>query len=243
MSSSFSAFLLDPEVPATVLLVGLLDEFGTEMFDWEPDTLNLEIRDKWKVEVPQVNRDKIWALITAITTDLFLSSFEGFTNICNSLAGSGASFQVYDPATVQEMAWAISEITLVAPLEKDERFNKEILIYMEERLKLEGFSKPPRILASFVTDLDDETRVNESLSMDGIDFKAYWDSQVLKRLEVDEMVRTGLLAMLRMLGQLEFTSVDQKALRELTQRAEKALAEQSQATQAAAESVAARPSL
>lgn len=239
--ADFAKHLTDPDAIATVLLVGLLDEFGTEMFDWEPDTLNLEIESVWKVCAPQVNRDKIWALITTITTNAFTRELDGFTHICNALNGSGASFQTYDPATVQEMAWAIAEVTLVDPLESP--FGPEIVAYMQARLSLEAFDKPPRMLAKFVPPMESDEAINANLEADGIMVKSYWDNQLLKRIEVDSYVVERLARLIGEVTALPLAAADPKALQDLKQRAKTTLVRQGQEIQAARESVPARPAL
>jgi hypothetical protein len=240
----FSRLLQDPETPGSVLLIGLFDEYGTDFLEWEPDTLLLEIQDRWKTEVPVVNRDKIWALVTVLTTDLFWSSLEAFIHVCNALSGGGADFQNWNPADVQEMCWAIAEVTLLDPPEEGVVFSPEIVAYMQAELEAEGFSEPPQLLKPYVSETGRE-RVEEALSVDAdeIDINAYWDAQTRKRLAVDEWVRERLLRLLQEVTALPLSQAQPEALAQLKENAERALAAQSTETAQARESVAPAPTL
>lgn len=238
----FASYLKDPDTIGSILLVGLLDEFGTDMLDWEPETLHREINEVWKVSVPERNLDKIWALVTVLTTDTFYSSLEAFIHVCNALSGNGADFKTFDPATVQEMCWAVAETQLLNPPEKDDAFNDEIKTYMRARLDEEGFLKAPQLLRPYVPDKAEDS-VDEPLAMDGIDYNGFWDKQQRDRLEIDEYVRRRLFTLIQGIAALPLQSADRQAVQELQQRVSKALAVQLQETEQASESVAPVPNL
>lgn len=237
--SDVSALFLNPQTPGTVLLCLLVDEFGTEFFDWEPETLALEIRNHWKVTPPTVNRDKVWALVTAMTTNLFYSNLDAFMHICNALNDSGADFENFDPATITDIAWAIAELSLIDPptaKDKSYVFADDILAYMQAELDREGFSKPPRILATYLKPIDNEERLNSVLEGDGIEFKGYWDDQNHKRLDVEQYVSQRLASLLALLSSVPLQHADREAVQELRQRADKALGAQSRSIQQERES-------
>jgi len=234
--------LRDPDAIATPLLVILLDRFGTELFDWEPDTLRMEIRAAWGAEPPQENMDKIWALINIVTTNLFQVSLEFFIHACNALSGNGADFASYDPATVREMCWALSEQHLIDPLGEDEDFSSEILAYMKTSLKEEGFTQVPQILAPHVgTELQDASSVEEGLAVDAIEVNAYWDMQTRKRMEIDEYLLTRMRRLISDLASLPLKNADEERVQKLKSRADTALAARQQEKAQAAETVAPVP--
>lgn len=242
----FAKLLMDPESIGTVLLCGLIDEFGTECFEWEPETLNIEILHAWKVTPPQVTMDKIQALLTVLTTNTFYKNLDAFNHVCNALAGDGADFENYDPASISQIAWAIAETTLVSPPEEKDssyQFGDEIITFITAKLDEEGFSKPPRILANLVKPKDNTTEINDILTGDGIEFNGYWDMQQRKRLDVDEWIGSRLLKLMTDLSDLKLTHADPKAIQALRDRASKALAAQRRETQSESESVAKTPSL
>lgn len=234
--------LEDPNAIATSLLIALVDEFGTEFFEWEPDTVIQEVETHWKVKIPQHNKDKIWALVTYLTTNLFMNSFEAFTHICNSLIGAGASFQVYDPATVEEMCWAITETTLLEPWEEGETFNAEIATYMQLRIEEEGFARPPRILAKFVAPVPENTEaINSALEIEGHDYKAYWLSQQSMRYDLEQSILSRLSQLVQEITTLPLQNASAEGIQQLRDNADKLLATQQKLTQQASETAPPTP--
>lgn len=230
MNEAFAKLLASRDAIATPLLVGLVDEFGTEFFSWDPDTLVAEVKSEWRINLHQANSDKIQALLTVLTTDRFTGDLQAFIHVCNSLAGQGASFEVYDPADVTEMCWALAEIGLTDPLGEKEKFTNDISIYMAAKMDEEGLQKAPKLLAPHVSLPDRTQLINDTLSADGIDHKAYFDSQQRSLMNIDVYVRERMLELVQQLGGLKLQSAQPGALEDLTARAQKALAVQSQQT-------------
>lgn len=235
--------LTDPEALGSVLLIGLLDEYGSEMLDWEPQTLDMEARQNWGVDIPQVNKDKIWALITELTTNLFYSSLDAFTHICNALNGSGADFENYDFASVQEMCWTLAEVQLLDPPDEDEQFNSEIISYMAERLKTEAFERVPKIMKPYVELPDRDENIADVLREDGVEAQAFWDRQMREVLLIDQYVRERLHKLFVDLASLHLENGDSEEMKATLERAGKVLAVQSQQTKREEESVRQAPAL
>jgi hypothetical protein len=231
--------LEDPEAIATVLLVILIDRWGTEFFSWEPETLDLQAKADFGATIPRKNKDKIWALVTYLTTDRFTQSLDLFIHICNALSGSGADFQNYDPAEVQEIAWCLAEVSLLEPM--DEPLSPDIVTYIDARLDEEGFTKPPRILTQYASEPVPESVVEGNLGIDGIDVKSHWDSQALKRGQVDEYIRDRLHQLLQDVAHLPLLNADDQARSQLLERAGKALEAQSRQTEREQELAPQRP--
>jgi hypothetical protein len=141
----------------TPMLVALMDDLGSvEFFDWEPESLRMEIQDRYDAKLPPENMDKLQALIMALTTNQFYVSLEAFINICNALAGEGSDFESFDPADVDEMAWAVAEVLLLDPPEDGDAtslFSQEVRHYIAEKAKDEGFIRLPRPLNKLAGDL------------------------------------------------------------------------------------------
>lgn len=144
-----AAIVTNEATLATPLLVLAIDQFTTDFFDWEPTTFDIESRRAFGVEIPDVNRDKIWALVTVLSTDLFYKSLETFIPVCNSLNGSEADFDDYDPVTSEAAAWGVVETALVDPpvnASVGTRLSHEIRRYIGLTLQSEGVTTPPRSL-------------------------------------------------------------------------------------------------
>ncbi len=187
----------DEDMLATPLLVLCIDTFGTDFFNWEPATFDLECAAEFGIQLPDVNRDKVWALVTLVSTDLFYKSLESFIPIANSLNDSEADFDEYDPVTGEEAAWAVAEANLVDPQDKQDdpakRFSHDIRRYIGETLRTEGVTTPPASLAPYAEyDRDPEERVGISAGPDP-DFVAMHERrQADERAEIERYVTERL---------------------------------------------------
>lgn len=159
-------WLSDTDTHATVLLALLLDEYGTECLQWDPETIRLQLEADYHVKLSQVNMDKIMALITALTTNMFYASVEAFTQISNALNNSQADFEVWDPPTAAEAAWAITEVTLNDPPRRKEdyanSFSMDVRRYLGVILEQESILNPPDVLK--IAELDQQAAKNAELT-------------------------------------------------------------------------------
>jgi hypothetical protein len=235
--------LEDPEAVGTVLLLIFIDKWGTEFFDWEPETLNRQAFADFGAQLPQINRDKIWALVTYLTTDRFFQNLDLFIHTCNALSNSGADFNNYDPADVQEIAWCLTETSLLEPPDEGMSFSPDIITYIDAKLKEENFSQPPRILEQYASDPIPESQINDALAIDEIDYKSFWDGQASKRAEVDEFIRERLHQLFQDVAHLPLVHADDQARQQLLARADKALATQSITSKQESEVAPTTPSL
>jgi len=202
-----AAVIENEESLATTLLVACIDQFGTDFFEWEPQTFDLELKGAFGTEMPQVNRDKLWALITSLTTNLFYISLETFIPTCNSLNDAEANFQYYDPVTSEEAAWAITEVLLNSPPEGDEdpadRFSHEIKQYIGYTLESEGITEPPASLEPYV---EMRAKPGEDLGItvgpDETMVKMYADRQAGEKENIEKYVTDRLDQLAAQLQQL-----------------------------------------
>ena len=204
--NKIASVLADENMLATPLLVLCLDQFGTEFFEWEPSTFDTEIETRFGVKMPTVNRDKVWALVSVLTTDLFYKSLETFIPVCNTLNGSEADFDDYDPVTGEEAAWGIVETSLIDAPEAGEagdRFSHEIKRYVAMTLQSEGVTTPPTFLKPFTEyDRDPEENVGITIGPDEEMLAMHTKRQQSERAEIEAYVRgqlEDLVAQLRLL--------------------------------------------
>jgi hypothetical protein len=206
-SDKIAGILTNENMLATPLLVLCLDQLGTEFFDWEPESFDTEIETRFGVRMPTPNRDKVWSLVSVLTTDLFYHSLETFIPVCNSLNGSEADFDDYDPVTGEEAAWGIAEVGLVDPPEEGQepgaRFSHEIKRYVGLTLQSEGVTTPPPFLKAFVEfDVDPEENAGLNIGPDEHMLAMYAKRQQAERAEIEAYVRSrieDLIAQLRLL--------------------------------------------
>lgn len=237
-----AGMLSDKESIGTTLLIGLMDRFGTEMLNWAPETLTKEVHSEFGVMIPAVNQDKLNALVTCLTTDMFYSNLDVFLQTCRSLSGTEAEFETFDPADSHEMAWGITEISLVDPPEKTDRFNDEIRSYIGLKLTDEGLTSPPMVLKSFA-DMPDLTQdINDSLDGDGIEAKAYWSSQQETKIAIEVFVASRLQRLAESLNQLPLQSAQPGSQQEFLRRVQTILSTQASSAQRASEALQPGPS-
>lgn len=136
-----------PDTFATVLVIVLIDKYGTESLQWDPDTIAMELKDDFQAEMPQENFDKLMIGIHLVTTDEFFWSTPNFIETCNILSGDTYDPRTWDPANTEEIAWGITEAMLLSPPENEEEpFTPEIRAYIGEVLDQEGIINPPDVL-------------------------------------------------------------------------------------------------
>lgn len=218
----------DEQMMATPLLVLCVDTFGTPFFNWEPQTFDIESQAAFGTEMPDVNRDKVWALVTLLTTNLFYISLESFIPVANALNGEGSDFSNYDPVTADEAAWAIVEAALIDPPEGNqdnaERFGHDVKRYIGAALEAEGVTTPPKFLVPYAEyDADPEERVGASIGPDEHMLKMHEDRQSKEREEIEQYVRNNLGTLLEQLRRLPLQAGNTTAVGEYLQRARTAL--------------------
>ena len=234
--------LEDPESFGTSLFILCADEFeGYDFASWDPEALDMDIKHAWGIgKFPRINHDKLQALCTHVTTDGFFNRIELFFQVCKALNHVPVSFETFDTVTVAEMAWALAETHLLLTPDKNDKFNDEIRSYMKLELQQEGFSKAPRILRPYVGDLSIESDIDNGLQIEGIDSKAYWNSQQQKCLEVDGQLQTSLALLLQQLALLPLQHAQPGALNTLLARARTVWIKQTRQTRAEAASLSPR---
>lgn len=203
----------DESTMGTTLLLACVDTFGLSFFEWEPETFDLDCKSAFGVELPQVNKDKVWALVTALTTNLFYISLETFMPICNALNDSQADFRAYDPVDSDEAAWALVEVLINDPPEEGEdvskRFSHEIKRYIGLTLKSEGVTTPPRILAPFVEyDQSPEEEAGIQIGPDEAMLNMYEDRQARERDSIEAYISQRITALSSQIQQLPLQQGD-----------------------------------
>lgn len=127
--------LTSPATYGTTLHAVFLEHYGEQVYGWEPETLSMELWDDFRVQISAEPMDKWLAIQTALANDGFFSSVSVFSAVCNTLASGAPSFQVFDPLTVEEIAWAVTEVGLNRDVL---RFAPSIRKYVRLVLEMDG---------------------------------------------------------------------------------------------------------
>lgn len=106
------AALVSPATYGTTVHAILMEQYGEAVYGWEPETVSMELWDDFRVQIDAQVLEKWMALQTVISTGEFFTSVPVFSAVCNTLSSGAPSFQVFDPVTVEEAAWAVTEVAL-----------------------------------------------------------------------------------------------------------------------------------
>lgn len=162
----------------TALLTLVLDSYGQEIFDMDPEAFRKELEEGFGVDdIPAINTDKVWSLWSALTTDLVHTDPATFINAANVLNGTPLSYDVFDVADVYECAWTLVELSLLDS-ETPNRLSPEVRRYIGEICKEQGLYRPPVILAK-VADFGgkDYSSTIESHAVDTVELQTMLKAQ------------------------------------------------------------------
>jgi hypothetical protein len=162
----FRPLLQDDNTFGSILLIGLCDLMEPEWLDWEPKTVQLELRDSFGVLIDPDQFDKLMAARTVLTTDLPLTSLPSFIRIINALNGEGVDTPAGQPIDPEDLCWGVFEQQLIWPFDDEDKLSPEIIGYIEMSMKHFGVLSYPRILAKILPPaVYDENIVNDPDSM------------------------------------------------------------------------------
>ena len=138
---------MDGDATATALHVAVLEHFGTAIYDWDPQTLALEIQSDFFAEPIEANLERLHAMITAVGTDAFYKSVDGFYAISTAIEDGKARFEVFEPISAPEALWATYEVSLNR---ETEPFSYGVKKYLDHLLNEEGGSASGEDLGAFL---------------------------------------------------------------------------------------------
>jgi len=204
----------DPDAFGTSLLVACTqvlagkDEDPLGFLQWDPETIWLEVNVLEKM--PQHNFNKLMAAIRLVVSDEFRVSLPTFVETCNILFDGRHDPRVFDPATADEIAWALVEATLLwPPDDEDGEFHSEIQAYIEEMVKREGLVSPPDSVLLAVPEMKDQWAVvQEAFSDDPEMFGAVQGANREKVSDINEMVLERLQLLLQQLAGMKGQATD-----------------------------------
>lgn len=205
-------YLESEDTFATVLVALAIDNYGMEVFEWEPETLRLEFQADFGARIPKINNDKIWAFITSITTNQFYRSWEFFSETCDVLNGSEADFNNFNPLTPEDLVWGVSEIALNDTYEKELEnmsFSEEIKNFVGIILDENGIWEPPSVLKFAV--LPSGAHSLEDAMQDELLFEASFQIKQNRVLELNNYVKENIRQLRMQLRQVPLRNRDQQS--------------------------------
>lgn len=102
------------EAFATTILGVLLKVYGQDLLNWDGQTIQLEVKDDFDLEMPRRVYDRLQALMMAMTSNQVFQDVPVFDEAVSALAGKGLGYE-QDAPPVEDVAWAVTEILLNDP--------------------------------------------------------------------------------------------------------------------------------
>ena len=123
---------------AVVLNSIMLKQYGPEWIDWDPTTIYMELKEDFRVDPSSEVMDRLSAVQVTLGTGAFFDRLDAFLNVSNTLNSGEPSFAMFDPVTTEEIAWALTEVSLMRDLLK---FDYGIRQYIKMALASDGFGE------------------------------------------------------------------------------------------------------
>ena len=137
-TSEIKSALQNPETSATLINAILTRQYGEEWLNWDPLTVYLEIKSDYKIDPPAEILDRLAAIQVIKTSDAFFKRLDAFIAICTTLSSGDPYFAAFDPASVEEVAWGISEVALLRDMLP---FSYAIRYYIKQILRDDGYTE------------------------------------------------------------------------------------------------------
>lgn len=97
-------FLVHHDTHPLVLDIVLLDEYGTDWLDWEPETLSTEIKDDFRQSsISALNWQQIQAVKTCHLTPAPWKAWEAFGVVCQALNNNIPNFHTMQKPTIAQV--------------------------------------------------------------------------------------------------------------------------------------------
>jgi hypothetical protein len=178
---------------ASVLLAGLIRMYGPGVIEWDPSTVEMEVKEDFGVHMPRVVFDQVMCLISAISTDAVYRDVAVFDQFVNAVNRVGVQHE-QEPPTTEELAWALTELAISDPEPvglPDQPFNKQIAAYCRVCLQDDGVMSPPSVLKfAMPTKVSDEWADNPEM------FASVYQSHEASANEIDQYCKSKVSKLL-----------------------------------------------
>jgi hypothetical protein len=190
----------DVDVPATVLVAALVKMYGVDVFEWDGITIEMQVKDDVKVDMPRRVFDKVMVLITAMSTTAVYVDVAAFDQFISAINGSSISTRK-DIPSVEEVAWAVVELRMNDPepvtVSRENPFSRDVRKYVRVVLDNEGMNIPPKAL-SFV----EGTAPQSETTPDAALVAGEWQSKQAMADEIDTLVQGELSKLFKKLADI-----------------------------------------
>ena len=203
-------YMQDPAITASVLAVICNDLLSGDFLGYEIETVIDSIQSILGVTIPEENVDKIQAIQTIYTSNLFYMQIPAFLAVVDAFSGDGVDFDYADMPHVEDVAWAVVETLINVPDEDMENlFAPDVAEFIKVLLKEEGFHTAPPSLR-FVGELDSPD-IRDTVLDDPVINESYYGIQKQKMADVEEYVATNIRSTIMAINTLPLSHRDHKS--------------------------------
>ncbi len=183
---------------ATAVLGLLLKVYGQDLLSWDGQTIQLEVKDDFGLEMPRWVYDRLMALIAAMTSNQVFQDVPLFDETVSALAGKGMGYE-QDAPPVEDVAWAVTEILLNDPApagrQPNHPWSRDIRKYVRAVLDDEGMPIAPKCL-----DFAGNNTVPGEAQGDGSYYAGVYGVQAERANEIDAWIDERISLLLEQLA-------------------------------------------
>lgn len=161
MDGTVKGLLESPATLGTVIHAILRKKYGDSVYLWDLATVCMQVRDDFGAELCSEAANRFGAIQVAMLSDAFFVRPDAFIAVCNTLTTGEPFFDVFSPATTEEVAWGVSEIALNRDLIE---FGPDVKAYIklisaadgygdEGPAALQAYLKSPEAAGKYVRDI------------------------------------------------------------------------------------------
>lgn len=214
---SASEWLQDPGLYTTSAIVLCADAWALDFLEWDPSTVEMELKTTFGIQPTAELLDKIQAGSALFTSNLFFVSLETFSMICNALNFGVTTSALMTPADLDDVLWGVTEAYALLGEDADNKFSHNIARYVGCLLDDAGVREVPSILQ--FAELPDQPGSGNSILEDDAEMaKAYYDRQQDDRQTLESANNTKIMLLFRQLAMLPIRNGSTSFIQQVFQR-------------------------
>jgi hypothetical protein len=148
MDGTIKGLLESPQTLGTVIHAILRKKYGDEAYVWDLASVCMQVKDDFGADMCSEAVNRFGAIQVVMTNDAFFNRPDAFIAICNTLTTGEPFFDMFSPATTEEVAWGVSEVSLNRDLLP---FSDDVLNYIQLVSNADGYEGGyPRAIEAYL---------------------------------------------------------------------------------------------
>lgn len=210
---------------ATPLLILFLDVFGSDsergsgegiaVCRWDPETIRLSLQEIG-VTLSQAAFSRLLVACDILTSDRFRQDASAFIEYCNVLSGDILGSGIFDPADLDEIAWGLTEASLISPEDQDYQYSPDIVGYIDRVIDDNGLVTVPPVLQ--ISPLITRRQVPGDFAEDPELFGAVYEIEETKLQNLTDLLKDRTRVLLQQITSLPLRTGKTKKILPLLQQ-------------------------